>query len=315
MVGGALQKLAKQNGMQMANGVAYGSFRGFATTFSEGSGYKRIDISVTFPQPGQRESVMDAVSAVNVQKEYRIQRLNIGPKFISIIFLDNPGTMKRVNAFIDWFFPLLAENGVTGADICPECGTQVAEGGWYLINGIAYHMHGSCAERVESQIQESEQQRKDEDTGSYLQGTVGAFLGSALGAVVWALVLTMGYVASLVGLLIGWLSEKGYTLFHGKKGKGKLAILIFAIVFGVVLGTLAADGIALAQMISDGELPGFTYGQIPDLILTLFMNDPDYVSATLSNVGLGLLFAALGVWALLRKTGKEVSGTKFKILN
>lgn len=314
MVGAALQKLARQNGMQIANGVAYGSFRGFAATFSEGAGYKRINISLTFPQPGQRESLVDAIRAVNCQKEYRVQQLNVGAKFISVIFHDNPGTMKRINAFIDWFFPLLEESGATGADICPECGGQITAGSWYLVNGIAHHMHENCAGRVEGQIEETEQQRREEDTGSYLQGVVGAFLGATLGAVVWALVLTMGYVASLVGLVIGWLAEKGYTLFHGKKGKGKLAILILVVIFGVVLGTLAADGIVLAQMMDSGELPGFTYGQIPGLIVTLFANDAEYMSATLGNMGMGLLFAALGVFVFLKKTNDEVSGSTFKKL-
>lgn len=311
MVGAALQKLARQNEMRIANGVAYGNFRGFATTFSEGAGYKRIDISLTFPQLGQRESIFDAVNGVNFQKEYRVQQLNVGAKFITIVFHDNPGTMKKINAFIEWFFPILEQSGATGVNICAECGAPILEGNWYLINGTAHHLHDSCASKVQEEIKTAEQQRKDEDTGSYLQGIVGAFLGAALGAVVWALVLTLGYVASLVGLLIGWLADKGYKLFQGKKGKGKLVILILAIIFGVVLGTLAADGIALAQMINNGELPGCTYIDIPEILLMLFA-DSEYVSATLGNVAMGLLFAALGVFMLLKRANDEVTGVSFK---
>jgi uncharacterized membrane protein YeaQ/YmgE (transglycosylase-associated protein family) len=118
-------------------------------------------------------------------------------------------------------------------------------------------------------------------------------------------------VASIVGLLIGWLAEKGYNLLKGKQGKGKIVILVIVIILGVILGTFAADAIAVAQLISETEDAVVTYADIPAFILALLMTDAEYQSATISNILMGLLFAGLGVFALLRKTGKEVSGTKF----
>ena len=117
--------------------------------------------------------------------------------------------------------------------------------------------------------------------------------------------LYLGYVASLIGLLIGWLANKGYDLCKGRQGKGKVAILFFAIIFGVLLGTILPDVAYLIQGISAGEFD-LAYGEIPSLILGLLLMDPEYRSGTLPNSGMGLLFAALGVYALLRKTGKEV---------
>ena len=38
MIGSALKKMARENGMTVQGGVAYGSLRGFAATLSEGSG-------------------------------------------------------------------------------------------------------------------------------------------------------------------------------------------------------------------------------------------------------------------------------------
>lgn len=111
--------------------------------------------------------------------------------------------------------------------------------------------------------------------------------------------------------MIGWLAEKGYTLLKGKTGKGKVVILILAVIFGVLLGTMAADAVSLVGMINSGELYGYTYADIPLMIVIMFLESPEYLSATLSNMGLGLLFAALGVFALLRKAGKEAAGTKF----
>lgn len=315
MVGSGLKKLARKHGMEVSAGVAYGSLMGYASTLSEGSGWKRIDISTQFADPDQRTALQEAVNSVNISREYRVRDLVINHRSVNIIFLDNPGTMKKIEAFIDWFYPLLAQHGAARANVCPECGGDVTSGGWYLVDGVAHCFHESCAGQVQQAISQENQQRQEADDGSYAQGFLGALLGALLGSVLWALLLFSGYVASILGFVIGWLAEKGYRLFHGRQGKGKVAILIVVIILGVLIGTLAADGISLAQMIDAGELPGYGYGDIPSLILYLLAEDAEYVGAIFANSALGLLFALLGVFALLRKAGKEVSGMKFKKLS
>lgn len=315
MIGSGLKKLAQKHGMTIARSIAYGNLNGYATTLSEGAGWKRIDISTQFAEAGQKEQLIAAVNAVNVNRDYRVQSFGVGEKHINIIFTDNPGTMKKIEAFIDWFYPLLAQHGASGFQVCAECGADLSGGSWYLVDGIAHHLHDSCAEHVQSAFEEEVEKRKEADTGSYVQGFFGAFIGASLGSVVWALILYAGYVASLVGLLIGWLAEKGYTLLRGRQGKGKVVILGLAVIFGVVLGTLMPDVITLAQMMDAGELPSFVYGDIPGMIVTLLAQDAEYQRAVLSNMGMGLLFAALGVFSLLKRTSGEVSTTKIKKLN
>lgn len=312
MIGSGLKKLANQHSMRVSNGVAYGSLMGFATTMCEGSGWKRIDIATRFGSVEQQKAFEAALYAVDTKRQYRVQNLMINQRSINVVFHDTVGTIKKIGAFIAWFYPLLEQYGAHGADICAECGTQITSGNWYTVDGIAYHMHDSCAEHVAQELNTDAQQRRDEDTGSYIGGFIGAFIGAMLGSVVWALVLYAGYVASLVGLVIGWLAEKGYTLLKGKQGKGKIVILIIVIILGVLVGTLLPDVVMLARMIGAGELPGITYGDIPMLIGMIMQEDAEYLRGTLSNAGLGLLFAALGVFALLRKTKREVTDVTIK---
>lgn len=314
MIGPGLKKLAQQYGLTISSGVACGALMGYATTLSDGWDCKRICISTRFTECGQHEALLAAVNAVNIKKEYRIQNFTIYPNSIQIVFFDTIGTMKKVTAFIQWFYPLLEQHGATKADVCAECGTAAGDCGWYLINGVAHRMHDACAQHVESTIRQEEQTRKEEDTGSYFQGAVGAFLGATLGAVAWAIVLYFGFVASLLGLLIGWLSEKGYTLLKGRQGKGKVVILILAIIFGVLLGTIAPDVVGLAQMIGSGELPEYAFGDIPFLLIWLLQVDSEYRGAVVGNILMGLVFAGLGVYALLRKTVWEVTAVNFKKL-
>lgn len=315
MIGSGLKKLAKENGMQISNGVAYGNLGGFAATLSEGSGYKQIVFSTLFTDHKKMEELIEFTGRMNVSRRYRVQTLNITRQSVQVIFLDNPGTMKKIQEFLAWFLPLLRSHGAAPMNICPECGCEISAGRWILVEGTAIYLHDACAQKVIREIDTDNTQRAEEATGSYGLGLLGALLGSALGAVVWAIVLNLGYVASLVGLLIGWLAEKGYNLLHGKQGKAKVLILILAVIFGVLLGTFTADAITLAGMISGGELPGFAMGDIPGIIFILLADDAEYLAATLGNILTGLLFAGLGVFALLRKAGKAVSDTKYVELN
>lgn len=311
MIGSGLKKLAKEYGMTIGSGVAYGSLGGFAATLSEGGGYKRIVFSTRFSDPAGRTGFMDAVNARNVKKDFRVIGLGVDSRTIVVNFQDNPGTMKKIREFLDWVLPLLRQYGASGANICSECGMPIDRGCWGMVNGVAHHFHETCANKVRQSVADDNERRAEGDTGSYLTGLLGALAGSVLGAVAWAIVLSIGYIASIIGLLIGFLAEKGYDLARGKQGKGKVAILIFAVIFGVLLGNLGAEAFTVFSMIQGGELPGIAVGDIPLVLWLIFTEDAEYRGYLIKNILMGLLFAALGVFALLRQAGKDVSGVKY----
>lgn len=311
MIGSGLRKLANEYGMTIDSGVAYGSLGGFAATLSEGAGFKRLVFSTRFNDPAGRTGFMDAVNARDVKKDFRVSGLGIDARTIVVNFLDNPGTMKRIREFLDWVLPMLRTYGASGVEICPDCGMSIDGGCWAMVNGVAHHFHEACAARVRQAVASGNEQRIQEDTGNYLTGFLGALAGSVLGAVAWAIVLSIGYIASVIGLLIGFLAEKGYDLARGKQGKGKVAILIFAVIFGVLLGNLGAEAYSVFSMIHTGELGGIAVGDIPLLIWLVLTQDAEYRGYFIKNVLMGLLFAALGVFALLRKAGKDVSGVEY----
>ena len=49
MIGTGLKKLANENGMKVANGLAYGTFRGYSAAFWDGSGTKTMMLSTSIP--------------------------------------------------------------------------------------------------------------------------------------------------------------------------------------------------------------------------------------------------------------------------
>lgn len=316
-----MKKFAQQHGMKIAHGVAYGSFYGYTATFSEGGGWKRIVVSTRFPDPDKRVALRTAMTQQNLATQYRVKTLEIFEDGIDIQFLDNPGTMKKIEEFCQWFFPQLAEYEATGTDICSECGAPIEDDGcWKLLYANAMHVHKACGQKLQEKLDNDEVQRQQEDTGSYVTGLIGALLGAVLGAVVWGLVLHMGYVASIVGFLIGFLAEKGYTLLKGKQGKGKVFILAGATIFGVLLGNIGYDAVIWAMEIAkyapeaaivlDGVEVAVSYGDIPMLIGYFFVNDAEYQSAMLLNCLMGIGFALLGVWGILSRAKKETTAPK-----
>ncbi|MBR6800839.1 MAG: hypothetical protein IKM61_03725 [Eubacteriaceae bacterium] len=314
MIGSGLKKLATAHSMTVSSGVAYGDMNGYAVTLCEGSGWKRLAVATKFPSVTAQDEFRNELSAYNLNRTYRVKEINYLSDGIDVVFTDTMGTMKKINAFIDIFFPLLKKYGATGSDICIECGYSLgSEAKWKLMNGIiALPMHERCAEKVKNELQYEKEEERLNDTGNYITGAIGAFVGAAVGSLLWALIFLLGYIAAPVAFVIGWLANKGYGLLKGKNDKGKIVILTLAIIFGVVLGDILGESFILVSMINSGELPGFLVSDVPELIMFVFRTDP---MAFAPNLLMGLMFAALGVFALIRNESKRISGPVLKDLN
>ena len=156
--------------------------------------------------------------------------------------------------------------------------------------------------------------------GSYVRGFIGALLGALIGAALWCVIMQFGFISGLVGFVIGWLAEKGYTLLKGKVGKGKVVILIVCIVIGVLVGIFASDYIDWYMSIAeyypdacitiDGQEILVDYSDIPRLIVYYLSVDAEYMGAVVKNVAMGLLFAGLGVFSILRNAGKQAKAAQ-----
>lgn len=303
MIGFGLKKMAKEAGLKLDQGVAYGDYMGYAVTLSEGAGYKFLGISTKCTEE-QIDRFSIEMEKENLDKEYRITDITIAPDGMQIVFYDNPGTMRRYRDFVKWFFPKLKEWGFPDSHYCPLCGQLLDGDSSWKLNNIAFHAHNRCIASYENAARSEAERAKNEDTGNYGTGFAGAILGSLLGAIPWAIVLYMGYVASIMGLLISFLARKGYELFHGKNGKGKIAIVIIASVVGVIVGNLLSDAAILVVMIQNGELYGAGFSDIPSLMAALF-GDPEYVKMFLENLILGLVFAFLGMIGMIRQIHQE----------
>ena len=314
MIGSGLKKLAKEHGMGIGQGVAFGDLQGYATTLSEGMGFKTVTVTTRLTEE-KKVIFRSRLAERDLGREFWIEQLQLCDDGIIVQFLDNPGTMKKIYAFIDWFWPILEEAGVGKTDICTECGMPIfADGVWKLVDEAAFHLHPGCAQRMHRSVEIRQEAEREEQKAGFGKGFVGALLGALLGAIVWAVVMSIGYVTAIVGILICWLAGKGYQMLGGPKGRGKVVALVVSIFLGVVLGTILGELLAVGQMILQGYLPGVTLADAPLLILTLLVEYPDYLRDILGNLGLGLLFAYAGTWYMLYKESRLNRRTKVKHL-
>lgn len=315
MIGSGLKKFAVENGLTVKSGVAYGNFRGYTVSMFEGSGWKTIVINTRFSQMEDMTQLTSLLHGKDTVKTYRLSQTQVTSSHIQIVFADTVGTMKRVRAFADWFFPVLDGYDVTKFGICDECGQPIEDDGvWKIVGSSVVYVHTHCGDTMEANIRFAEEEARENDTGSYLTGFVGALVGSLIGAVLWAVVMNLGFIAGIVGLLIAFLAVKGYDLLHGKQGKAKVVIVAVCVVAAVLIGNYFAYLWMLRSALVEYDI-AFTTGELPKMLNRTLAEEAAVRGEFLRNVIMGLLLGVFGSIGIITRTAKSVSGTKVKDLH
>ena len=110
MVGPGLKKLARANGMSIASGVAYGAFMGFAVTFSEGSGYKRLAVTTRIHDEQAYDYFAHQLNQHDLRRDFNVSSIQLLSDAIVVVFTDNIGTMSKIHRVLQLFLspaPLL----------------------------------------------------------------------------------------------------------------------------------------------------------------------------------------------------------------
>jgi len=307
MVGSAIKKYAKEKNWQIKNGVAFGVYRGYMMSMQEGGGWKSLSVTARLENENALNSAYELLNDENIKKEYRISNSVVTPSAVSVTFIDNPGTMKKIIEFIEAFCDGLDSFGAKGANYCSSCGLELGGAGVpALMNDTVYLLHEGCLHRDDEQMGFAKEEKQKE--GSVATGAIGAFAGAVIGSIPWAVASYFGWFVGWFGFLIGIASKKGYELLNGKETRAKGVAIIISTIWCVIIAESVAIMVALAAMWSqDGSQ--FT---VLDVVYTYFyalVTDASLLKSVLLNVALGLVFAALGTWStisgIFKATGKN----------
>lgn len=155
-----------------------------------------------------------------------------------------------------------------------------------------------------------------------LAGAVGAFLFSLVGGILWFVLYQIGYVASVSGLIGVVCAVKGYTFFAKTKDESKKCLIISVISAVIVLVIswyfcVAYDiYLAYQDWFAAGEVD-FTVTFFEAIrLIPYFFEDTELLVAYLKDLGLGVLFAGIGVLFYLKQREKKMKKLAAeKILN
>lgn len=314
-----LKKLGEEFGLTAARGRVYGLIEGFPVTMWDGVGTKSLLLVFGEPGDGVPEEKIDLAALLPREMEaYRIQELHVDEDapLVSAVFFDNPGTLKRMRAFLQEALPAFRKAGLSRHYRCVQCGEKFQGGVEIaLAGGAALPVHGRCeaalrgdmkaqkrADALEIRRQSAEALRD----GTTLRGVLGAILGGLVGAIPWVILYMLGYVASLGGALIGAGAVYGYKKLSGRAGMACVISAVIVTAAMVLLATLAGDAADTARLILTGELAEinglpagtFTLGDL-GWYQEMLYESPEWREGFRANLLQGYAYAAIGLILLL----------------
>lgn len=296
MIGMLFQQVANQYGLKTSQGVAYGTLQGYPVTFLDGIGCHRIMITTRFATPSQKDALMDIVNAQDLKNLYNLKTLQIAKKVIHIKFRQGADIMDRVSAFVEWFFPLLEQNGASKATICPQCQETIAdeEAQWILRDGaVAFRVHKHCADELKESLANS----SGSSSGSTVKAIGGALLGALGGCLLWVILQYFDFYAPAAGLVCGWLSVFLCKKWGGRTGFVQYPIVIVCSVLGICLGVVLAEVPALLQLGAGWNVFGVFFENM--------QTNYGYMTGIWGNLSMGLILGALGLFFSLKSAARK----------
>lgn len=154
----------------------------------------------------------------------------------------------------------------------------------YYTNGKFYLLLcKNCADKTITQF-ESE---KHSDP-HYVMGFIGSLIGALLGSVLWIIIGSIGFIASIAGVAIAYCAFKGYEKMKGKLTTTGIGLNIAAIIIAFLFAEYAGLYIDLTKEY------GISIMQFIMVTPELFASK-DVILSLLPDLGFGILFAFLGV--------------------
>ena len=326
MIGPGLKSLGQEYNLKRSGNKLYGSIEGFLATLWEGMGYKAMAINLGWLEGDKEDGPVDLLDLMTKpMKGYRILDYLADGPVLTITFLDNPGTMKRIRDYIKTELPALKSRGFSGIARCGHCAEPMGaeKPNILLLGDNPIAVHARCADQAETAIHNAldHAQKEAEAKGREAPpespfAIFGALLGGIIGALPWVLLTAIGFIASIAAALIALGAGFGYKLFGGRPGMKKLIIVIALMIFLVPLANIAGTIVNLGYSIYTGEAQE-AWGVPKEAVSP--MDAPSFYLQTLADptanaellqdlkgtLALAYLFTGLGIWGTWGRLTQE----------
>ena len=300
---GLIASIASKHGWKVHSDAAIGEFNGYWFSVSQAS--KGAHVIVFTSVSGLRALEFTKLKGILEDRGADLGIIEVNGTGNSIwLKLRGRGRQEEAEEIAEMSLRALAAE-LSYLGLKPGCNFCDSEGPLkpYHVGGTAVEICESCVARL-SQLEREGATEPRSAGGSYLTGTIGAASGAVIGAILWILVARLGFVSSLVGLVMAFLAKTGYEMLNGRKGRGKAAIIATAVFLGVIAAVLSYYPIEIREALGP-ELPFSFWLQT---VLVGFASDSEVFWLIMKDLGIGLLFALLGSYGIVSGILKEASG-------
>ena len=284
-------------GFENLGEIHYGIWNGYAVTHYLNQNYECVHLSVrTDKKDNQLRKNLLAAVKERFPKRFK-GCMNLGDSVAFNLTFDNKQPIQeQLVAYLNGMTETVRAAGIRPAQTCAHCGAQAPDS--LCIVGNKYQpVHASCVRNAQETTIERAQQ--NEESGSYLTGTIGALIGTIVGII--PTVLTVMFTERIYALLFALVplaAMFGYRLFKGKQSKASIGIIIVLSIIGVFILQLAVATITVAQEY------GLGIGETAGEVIPYFLSG-EGIGDLLSNSVMEFVFMAIGIaisWRYLNQT-------------
>jgi len=284
-----LENFSKNKGWTLNKSIVSGEERGYLFTIIQRGRLKTFIVPLTHITDADQDRVINFLNELKTEYKLREFGFSNSVLFIYVKEAFSLMTESEINSLLSTLTNFFITNNIGTQRYCVFCGL-VDPDDQCTINKIQFHTHSYC---YRHHLRSKTKQIKDFSGRNYFLGTIGALLGGLVGTIPWFIVSYLGIFTSFLGYLIGIASLKGYKMLGGKFGFKTRWIILICVLFSVVFAELMSYLILLG-------LEGYALS-LYNLIGMIFYN----LFRFLLNIGLGILFAFLGIYRLFKDLGQD----------
>jgi hypothetical protein len=285
-----LKKWARLKGWKIDKSFVYGNYNDYIFTAFDGSGFKAFSTILPNLTDEQSNKILEFLGRSKKSlkiSEYYLKDGNLLLKhretFMPMKIQDMDGMLKKLTGFF-------INEGICGKDYCAICGTA----GNHMtvsLNDNVMPICGECYQRSLNEIEDISKENALEEK-NYVTGIIGAFLGGLVGVIPWVIVnVYLNLYASILDLLIGKLSLRGYFIFKGKIGQPTKWIIAVITFLSVIIAELACLAVLMIQNGAPVSLTNYI----------ISFTDPEMAKWVFIDIAIGLVMAFLGISSIFRQ--------------
>ena len=279
--------------------ACYGRYNGYDIIIMNLQNQKNymIQLSVCHPDAQVTQEAKNYTFSLASQYE-GVHYANYASPNLTISVKRNSKSGPNLDMLVDVVTRYLAQHQFQNC--CQTC-QQTSSTAFYSVQGKPYILCPECFNKVSSSMMHRQSEAPKENVAL---GTLGAFLGSLVGVVLWMILYRIGIIAAICGALMVYCSIRGYEkLGHVLTKKGLIISTLICILM-IFIAEYASLAIEVYIQLKDI----YVMSIIEALEVTpSFLGDSNVLPYFIKDLVIGYLFLIITSASSIRNIGHQLN--------